>query len=137
MARIREPTPEQKTEWNAWVASRPACVRKVAKRFDPWSLYRMKSTGHRVTLYSFGEAEDGNVTLTIVVSAEFNMLAFERRVFGIDPDDLEPSDLPAVDEPCGAILSQDEVNDNLDVLRVLTRPDLFQMGDDGKAVRKQ
>jgi hypothetical protein len=97
----------------------------------------MKSTGHRVTLYSSGEAEDGKVTLTVVVSAEFNMLAFERRVFGIDPDDLEACDLPAAEEPCGAVLSQDEVNDNLDVLRVLTRPDLFQMGNDGKTVRRQ
>ena len=73
------------------MAGRPDNVRKVAERFDPWTLYHMKSTGQHVTLYSFSEADNGTVTLTVNVTREFNPeVLVERQVFGIDPDDLEP-----------------------------------------------
>jgi hypothetical protein len=98
MAGIYDPTPEQRAAWDDWVASRPACVRRVAERFDPWSLYRLRTTGHRVTIYAFDEGEDGRVTLKVDVTSKFNRVAFERRVFGIDPDDLEPCELPAFGE---------------------------------------
>jgi hypothetical protein len=108
MARFTEPTAEQEAGWKEWVASRPEPVRKVAERFEPWSLYRMKSTGQRVTLYSFGEANDGSaVTLTVNVTGQFNAVAFDRQVFGIDPDDLEPCDLPAPTEPTGTALTDE------------------------------
>lgn len=94
MARYHQPTAEQKRAYEAWVASRPQCVREVATRFD-------------------------------------------RSVFGIDPDDLEECDLPAPEERLGAALTQDEVGDNLDALRVMVRPDLFEMMPDGKARRKE
>lgn len=137
MARIVEPTSEQEAGYRDWVASRPPHVRTVAERFDPWSLYRLKS-GHRVTVLSFGEAKDGCVTLTVNVSGEFNLLAFERQVFGVPPDDLEPCDLPDAAEPIGAVLSADHVEDNIDTLRVLVRPDLWIVDTaTGKAVRKQ
>lgn len=90
MARIYDPTPQQEASWRKWVADRPLCVRAVAERFQPWNLYRMKDTGHRVTLVSFGE--DG--TMRVFVSAKFNLVAFERQVFGVDPDSLEECDLP-------------------------------------------
>jgi hypothetical protein len=47
MARISEPTAKEEAEWKEWVASRPAAVRAIAERFDPWTLYRMKSSGFR------------------------------------------------------------------------------------------
>src|SRR5262245_52877430 len=109
MARIHEPTSEEEAGWKEWVASRPPAVRKVAERFDPWTLYRMKSTGHRVTLYSFGEGRDGcKVSLTVNVLGAFNLVTFERRVFGIDPDDLEPCDLPEANEPVGAAFTKED-----------------------------
>lgn len=117
MAQTKNPTAKQVAGWKAWVASRPENVRIVAERFEPWSLYRMKSTGQRVTIYSFGEDKRGAVTLTVDVRADVNLVVFERRVFGIDPNDLEPCDWPSDDEPTGALLSADEVQANLPALR--------------------
>jgi len=137
MARVMEPTAEQEAGYRAWVASRPDAVRLVAEQFDPWSLYRLKTSGHRVTVASFGEGEDGSVTLTVNVLADYNLVMFERQVFGIAPTDLEPCDLPRPDEVIGAALSQHEVTQNLDALRVIARPDLWVMDPvTGKAVRK-
>lgn len=124
MARFYEPTAEQETEYREWIKSRPAHVRAVAERFEPWSLYRMKSTGHRVTVYSFGEGDDGSVTLTVAVTGEFNAVVFERQVFGIDPDDLVPCELPSTDEPIGAALTQEEFEDNLPALRAMIGIDI-------------
>lgn len=106
MARFYTPTQEQVDGWNAWVAQRPPHVRAVAERFDPWSLYRMKD-GRRVTVVSFGERPDGHVTLTVNISGEFNIVTFERSVFGIEPDDLEPCDLPPEGERVGALLTDE------------------------------
>ena len=133
MARIIEPAAKEKKAWTAWVASRPNNVRKVVERFDPWSLYRMKSTGHRVTIHSF--SEDG--TLTVNITGEFNTILFDRQVFGINPDDLEPCDLPDADEITGTVMTQEQVDENIDNLRVAIRPDLWTLGPDGKAVRKK
>jgi hypothetical protein len=81
---------------------------------------------------SFGA--DGSVSFAI--SGEHNLVLFERIVFGVDPDDLVPSDGPAPEEPTGSLLKDDEVNAHIDALRVLVRPDLWVMGEDGKAIRK-
>jgi hypothetical protein len=132
MARIENPSKKQKAQWRKWVAERPRKVRKVAERFDPWSLYRMKSTGQRVTIRGF--YEDG--TLSVTVSGRFNLTLFERYVFGIDPADLEPCDLPGPTEAVGAMLTDGEVEYNIDALRCAARPDLWEMGDDGVAIRK-
>lgn len=107
MARLMEPSAKLLAAWNAWVAERPPNVRAVAERFEPWSLYRMKSTGQRVTVVSFGEGEDGTVTLTVNITGQFNFTLFDRQVFGIDPDDLEPCDPPGPDEITGALLVED------------------------------
>ena len=115
--RFTQPTEEQERSFAAWVAERPEVVRALIGRmkFDPWTLYRLKSTGHRVGVTSFGEVCDPKpgkppVTLTLCVSGRFNLVAFERNVFGIDPDDLEECDLPAADEPVGSAgLSPEEV----------------------------
>ena len=132
MARFTEPTPEQEALWAQWVSERPQIIQDVASRFEPWSLYLMKETGQRVTLVSF--SEDG--TLTVCVSGEFNLVMHERNVFGINPDDLEPCELPTKGEALGSVLSSEEVEENLDALRCMVRPDLWRMGDDGIAVKK-
>jgi hypothetical protein len=94
MARFTEPTTQQQAAWRKWVAKRPSLVRKIAEQFEPWSLYLLRSTGQRVTVQSFSEDKDGTVTLTVSITGEFNVIAFDRAVFGINPDDLEPCDLP-------------------------------------------
>jgi hypothetical protein len=132
MARFFTPSKRQETKWAKWVASRPPIVRAIGERFDPWTLYLMKSTGQRVTLASI--FEDG--TVSVDVSAEFNLTLFESNVFGISPDDLEPCEIPSADELTGAVLTSTQVDDNIDALRCLIRPDLFMMSDDGKATRK-
>lgn len=112
MARIAEPDAAAEAAWKAWLAERPEAVRKVAERFDPWSLYRLKTTGQRVVVYSFsegegeGEGEGDPVTLTVVVSGQFNFVIHDRRVFGINPDDLEPCDLPGDGERLGTVLTE-------------------------------
>lgn len=108
MARIHEPTAEQESAWKEWLAELPEKVRQVAERFDPWSLYRMKSTGHRVFICGMGEDQKGNATLTVLISAEYNFVIFAREVFGIEPDDLEPCGLPAEDELTGSLLTTQE-----------------------------
>ena len=99
-----EPTAAQKAAWREWVASRPESIRVVAERYDPWTLYRLKTTNQRVFLEAFSEpGADGKVTCRVGVSGMFNMVTFERSVFGIDPDDLEECDLPSTDEPVGSL----------------------------------
>jgi len=103
MANFAEPTEEQRAGWAEWVAERPEAVRLVAEKFNPWALYRLKTSNHRVTLVSFDEPKDGSpVTLRVNVTGEFNRVAFERCVFGIKPEDLEECDLPGPDELLGS-----------------------------------
>ena len=68
--------------------------------------------------------------------AQYNFVLFEKRVFGVDPSLLEPCDLPEPDELVGTMLTQEQVENNLDILRVHVRPDLWVLDADGKAVRR-
>lgn len=133
MAYRFEPTKAMIKGWRKWCASRPAVVRANAERFPPWELLLMKSTGKRV--FTMGFNEDG--TISVAVTGTYNLILHERQVFGISPDDLERCELPPADEPVGAILDAQQMDENIDALRVLVRPDLWIMGPDGKAVRKQ
>jgi hypothetical protein len=128
---IYEPSTEQKAEWAEWLSTRPEQIKKLAERFNPWTLYRMKSTGHRVTLESFDEEHNGTVSMTVAVTGQFNQVAFDRCVFGVKVEDLEECDLPT--GPVGTALTQEQVDENLDVLRVLARPDLWALDPAGKA----
>lgn len=94
--------------WDEWVASRPPEVQELCKRLPPDRLYRMSPNGERVTVFSYNE--DG--TVTVEIRAEYNMVVFERNVFGVKPDDLEECDLPSPNE-CGvALLTEDEEIDD-------------------------
>lgn len=101
MAVIMAYDAETQAEWDAWVASRPPVVKDLAERFPPNRLYQLKSSGHRVVMYSY--SEDGTVTVT--VSGDYNLLTFERHVFGVKPDDLEECDLPAPGERLGVMFA--------------------------------
>lgn len=78
--------------WNEWVASRPAAVRAIAEKVEPWRAYRIKSTGNGCRIYSIGEHADGTASITVAVTRDLNPqgLVFERTVFGLQLDDLEP-----------------------------------------------
>jgi hypothetical protein len=90
MARFTEPTADTLAAFQAKLAHAPKTIRKTAEEHDPWTLYRLKPTGQRVTIESYGE--DG--TVTVAVLAKYNPgLTFERDVFGVKPSALEPCDL--------------------------------------------
>lgn len=96
---IKDPDEETLRAWNQWVEERPEHVRAVARRFSPWCLYRYKPSNHRVVLYSFDEGPEHAVTLKVLVLHDFNGgLLFERRVFGIAPEDLEECPVPTPEE---------------------------------------
>lgn len=123
---------ERERDWKEWVAQLPTAeARSAGEKVNPWTLYRMKSTGHIVNVVSI--FDDG--TVTVFVGGDFNLVMFEREVFGIDVNDLEPCEIPE-GKTTGALLSPSEVDANMDALRVLIRPDLWVMGEDGKAVRQ-
>lgn len=95
----------QQPEWDEWLAERPAAIRALANQFPPNKLYRLKSSGHRVTIVSYEEHKNGTVGFKVHVSPEFNFVIFERVVFGIPADGLEECDLPSTDEPVGDLES--------------------------------
>lgn len=78
-------------EFDAWVESRPEVIRKMIQALPPDRLYRLWENGSRCTIYSY--EEDG--TVTVEVTGQFNENVFiDRKVFGIDPEDLTECDLP-------------------------------------------
>jgi hypothetical protein len=99
-----DPTEDDIESYNKWVESRPPSIQELAKKFLPWKLYKLKSSGHRVVIYSIGEprAAGEPPTFTVAVLGKYNRVAFERRVFGTAPDDLEECDLPGPDEVLGS-----------------------------------
>jgi len=101
MARFHEPTKKQLKGWKKWAAKRPPVIRALAERFDPWTLYRLDG-GDRVHVLSF--CEDG--TVTVAVTRHFNLVIFERQVFGIHPEQLSECDLPSKDEPTGVLIPE-------------------------------
>lgn len=105
MANIFDPSDEIIKEWDNWVNSKSEKVKKLASQVKPWKLYKLKSSGHKVTIYSIDEPEDEDLepTFKVNVLAQFNFVVFERRVFGIKLEDLEETDLPEKDEMIGSL----------------------------------
>lgn len=84
---MTEETPRD-AAYLTWVDTLPEIVRPIARKFRPTKVYKMDS-GHYCRVHSFDEHEDDSVTLTVSVTNDINTgLAFERAVFGIDPDSL-------------------------------------------------
>ena len=114
MAKIIEVSEEQEKAWDDWVSTRPQIIKDLCKRFPPYNLYRLKDSGHRVTLYSY--FDDG--TMIVNVSGKYNAVMFDRQVFGIKPEDLEECDLPGTDEVTGTVLTEEEdVKEFIDRMR--------------------
>lgn len=99
MAKIGE---IDETMWAEWLATRPAIVQALAARLRPDTLYRLRGSGHRCTLYSYNE----NGTVTVTVDGRFNRVLFGRNVFGISPEDLEECDLPTTGEDVGDLAEE-------------------------------
>jgi hypothetical protein len=100
--------------WEEWISTRPPVVQELCRRLPPDRLYRMKPHGQRVTIVSYAE----NGTVKVNVGGEFNAVTFERQVFGVNPDDLEECDLPAANEPVGALFSEREaIESHIEMLR--------------------
>src|SRR5262245_17271198 len=136
MADIYPVTDEHVKAWADWAEDRPAVIQALAERFKPWKLYRLLSSGHRVTVQSF--FEDG--TLTVAVLGKYNLVNFERAVFGIDPDDLVECDLPAEGEPLGVKMNEQQTLDYINARRVehglgrLTQQELDRLKADNNGV---
>ena len=98
MARWFEPTTKQQASWEAWVSERPESVRAIAARFPPWELYRLKSTGQRVSVVSI--FENGTLKVHVNGAINYDFVYFTHPevcdfdVFGVDPRSLEPCEIP-------------------------------------------
>jgi hypothetical protein len=100
--------------FDCWVAERPPEVQRLCKLLPPDRLYLLKTSGHRVTLRSY--CEDG--TVTVNVTGQYNVVTFDRYVFGIKPEDLEECDLPPAYAPVGTLLTEEaEVDAFIDIER--------------------
>lgn len=104
MAILKEMTAAELVDWNLWVDDLPAEMREGVRAKPPWLLYRHAATGQRVTICSY--AEDG--TVTMAVGGEYNLVSFERNVFGVPITALEECDLPGSDEDTGVLLKTRE-----------------------------
>lgn len=105
MAKVRE---LDEKAWKEWLASRQPVIRELCERLPPDRLYRMKPNGQRVTLYAYNE--DG--TVTVQISGQYNVVIFDRHVFGVNPDDLEECELPSEAAPHGTMLTEEsEINE--------------------------
>ena len=107
MAKFYEFTSDQQRDWDEWLDSRPEVIRHLALKFPPNRLFLLKSTGQKVSPVSYNESG----TITVLVSGDFNLVSFERRVFGVAPEDLEECELPkesGLKETVGVLFTEDE-----------------------------
>lgn len=116
MAKWQKLRPTQEEGMTQWLAARPKVIQDMVAKYNLRidTLYRLKTTGQRVVLFSLHE----NYTLTVQIFSAFNMdnamaralgSAWDRRVFGIDPEDLEECDLPE-----GVVLEDNSMEIDLD-----------------------
>jgi hypothetical protein len=82
----------KKLQQSPWYKALSEKVRARVDAYPPTKKYRMKATGRIVTLVSYDEDKKGNCnTVTVEVSRDENPeLLFEREVFGVEFDELEP-----------------------------------------------
>jgi hypothetical protein len=86
---MKEPTPEERAELEAWLASRPPAVAAVVRQYPPGTCYRLRDGGGHYIILAYGETEDGGpVTATLAHGRDSHWPGV--RVFGVDPAGLEP-----------------------------------------------
>ena len=109
MAKVMEINHEA---WAAEVATFPPLVQELCNQLPPDRLYRMKSSGHRVTINAYNI--DG--TVIVDVTGKYNFVLFERRVFGVFPADFEECELPAGERLGVQLTNPEEIQAALDKL---------------------
>lgn len=74
-----------------WYKERPPLIQQKIDAYPPDRLYRQKSTGRIVYLYSYEEGDDGQCEMcTITITKRFNpTCVLDRRVFDVPLEDLE------------------------------------------------
>jgi hypothetical protein len=98
MARFMDPTPEEEAKWAEGLVEFPDHIRQLA---DPWSLYRIKSTGELVIFDGIVEHPDGELTISVIyVDMDNNRTLWGRDV---PVDDLEPCEPSGTDEEIDGI----------------------------------
>ena len=78
-------------EWDAWVATRPAVIQDLCRRFPPSRVFWLSDPGQVVRVWAY--SEDG--TLTVVVDPAENphrIMLCGLRVFGVPAADLREMD---------------------------------------------
>jgi hypothetical protein len=100
MAEIIKLSPEQRASYEAWIAARPPEIQAMIRSHPPIKLYRLATTGQRVTIDSY--AEDG--TVTVILNGRYNVVVMDRRIFNIPLSELTECELPAPDESTGTAL---------------------------------
>src|SRR3972149_9607324 len=117
MAIVR--TVGDRAAFDRWVASRPLCIQELIAKLPPDRLYRFnRGNGERVLIHSYHEMGDGSCELRVEVLGEYNLIAFERNVFGVRPEHLVECDLPDPDELVGVLYETDEeVDEYIDSMK--------------------
>ena len=75
MTKIIEWNETQQKEWNEWLSDRPESIKKLADKYPPYNLYKLKTSGQRVTMHSYWE--DG--TVSIWITGKFNLVMFDKQ----------------------------------------------------------
>ena len=99
-------------EFTQWIVERPQ-IKDIFESHPPNLLYKMLDTGHRVTIETYND----NQTVTVAITGEFNLVAFERDVFGVLPSNLEECAEPEEDEEVGVTQTEEETEAMLAALR--------------------
>jgi hypothetical protein len=87
--------------WEEWVKTRPPAVKELCRKLPPDRLYRLKNRDVLVTIVSYSEDN----TVTVSITGEYNVLAFDREVFGVNPKHLKECNLPKEGEIIGTPLT--------------------------------
>lgn len=79
-----------KPQGTEWYRTRPLAVQKRIDEYPPTWLYRMRSTGQIVYLYSYTEEDDVCDTCIVDIVPAYNPgMIVARRVFDVSLNDLE------------------------------------------------
>jgi hypothetical protein len=89
MARWMNPTRKDVLDISAKFKDRPRHVRAIAKKIDFFSLYWLRPVDSHVIC---GVEDDGSITVS--ATREYNDLVYDVLIFGVDPEDLQPCELP-------------------------------------------
>jgi hypothetical protein len=80
-----------KEKFEAGLKMAPAAIKKVAKKYLPWFLYRYEKANQYVLISEYSN----NGTVLVSVLEKYNPeIGVERDVFGVNPSDLEACELP-------------------------------------------